>query len=51
MHAISFQKCWLTIGNNIIPVVQSFLNKGFILKDLNKTSITLIPMKRPPRRF
>lgn len=43
MPAIFYQHYWPEVGNDLIDMVASFLNRGFLLKELNKTIITLIP--------
>lgn len=44
MDVIFFQNYWPIIGKNIL-FVQNVVNKAFILKDLNRTYISLIPKK------
>lgn len=43
MPAIFYQHYWPEVGNDLIDMVASFLNRGYLLKELNQTIITLIP--------
>ncbi|KAF7831691.1 ribonuclease H [Senna tora] len=38
-----FQHFWEEVGNDIFALVNYFLNKGHIPKELNSINITLIP--------
>lgn len=38
-----FQKMWPTVKEDIFKMVSSFFNRGYLLKDLNRTNIALIP--------
>uniref|UniRef100_A0A803P9P1 Uncharacterized protein n=1 Tax=Cannabis sativa TaxID=3483 RepID=A0A803P9P1_CANSA len=44
-----FQDNWKLVGNDTVEVVLSFLNSGKILKEINTTTITLIPKTKCPR--
>lgn len=46
---IFFQHNWDLLGPDVIRSVNSFLHSGFILKEQNKTFITLIPKKDRPQ--
>lgn len=35
-------ECWHTIGQNIWDMVKSFLNNGYLLREISKTHITLV---------
>ncbi|XP_074265807.1 uncharacterized protein LOC141588255 [Silene latifolia] len=41
--AIFYQKCWYFIKKDVTRAVLSVLNSGMVLKELNRTFITLIP--------
>ena len=38
-----FRKVWHIVGEDIIKAVQSFFEEGHLLKELNHTSLTLVP--------
>ena len=44
-----FQHNWDLVGADVIRSVKAFLHSGFILKEQNKTFITLIPKKDRPQ--
>lgn len=48
---IFFQKNWRLVGPDVIRSVNGFLSSGFLLKEKNKTFITLIPKKRQTTRI
>lgn len=43
MPAIFFQQFWNIVGEDIIRMASSFLTSGHLLKELNKSTIVLIP--------
>lgn len=43
-----YQKMWPVVQSDIYDMVTSFFNKGYLLKELNKTNITLIPKHKGP---
>lgn len=45
IHAIFYKRCWPIVGKYIFHMVQAFLHYGYLLKDLNRTYISLIPKK------
>ena len=42
-NAFFFQDCWSIIGDDVEEAVFYFSNGGNILKEINSTTITLIP--------
>ena len=46
---VFFQQNWQLVGSDVIRSVNSFLCPGFLLKEQNKTFITLIPKKDRPQ--
>lgn len=44
-----YRDSWEIIGTNVIVEVLETLNSGRILKELNNTTITLIPKTRCPK--
>ncbi|KAF7841397.1 putative non-LTR retroelement reverse transcriptase [Senna tora] len=51
LPAMFFQKFWLVVKNDLIACIKSFFDRGFILKELNQTMITLIPKNQSPEQF
>lgn len=51
MPTIFYQHFWPKVGNDLINVVASFLNRGYLLKELNQTIITLIPKGETQESF
>lgn len=45
IYAIFYQNNWWIICKNIIWIVKSFIQHAHLLKDINKTSLVLIPKK------
>ena len=43
MPGLFFKNFWHIVRNQLIQIVQSFFRDGWLLKDMNKTFITLIP--------
>ncbi|KAM6568954.1 hypothetical protein CsatB_016939 [Cannabis sativa] len=43
-----YQKCWSTVGTDIISLVQNFFVVGSFPRELNFTNIVLIPKKKHP---
>uniref|UniRef100_A0A803PI32 Reverse transcriptase domain-containing protein n=1 Tax=Cannabis sativa TaxID=3483 RepID=A0A803PI32_CANSA len=43
-----YQKCWNTVGNDIITLVQNFFVVGSFPRELNYTNIVLTPKKKHP---
>lgn len=43
-----FQTMWPTIQNDIYAMVASFFNRGYLLKELNRTNVVLIPKDQNP---
>lgn len=41
MQAVFLPKYWFIIGKNICLMIQAFLKHGHLLKEINKTYITL----------
>ncbi|XP_074305947.1 uncharacterized protein LOC141641174 [Silene latifolia] len=48
--ALFFQKCWHFVKHDVIAVVLNILNGGVVLKELNRTFITLVPKCESPER-
>ncbi|XP_074288232.1 uncharacterized protein LOC141613398 [Silene latifolia] len=48
--AIFYQKCWFNIKQDVTMAVLSVLNSGMVLKELNRTFITLIPKSDNPEK-
>ena len=48
MLAIFYKSYWVTVGKEVIAMVQSFFASGLILKEMNHTFITLIPKTPNP---
>ncbi|KAF7835780.1 ribonuclease H [Senna tora] len=46
-----FQRFWPVVKNDLIACIKSFFDRGFILKELNQTMITLIPKNQSPEQF
>uniref|UniRef100_A0A803Q619 Reverse transcriptase domain-containing protein n=1 Tax=Cannabis sativa TaxID=3483 RepID=A0A803Q619_CANSA len=44
-----FQDNWKIVGNDTVEAILSFLNSGKILKEINTTTITLIPKTKCPK--
>ena len=51
MSPLFFQRYWHVCKNDIVMVVQSFLNSGHLLKVLSETLVTLIPKVEAPVNF
>ncbi|XP_074301501.1 uncharacterized protein LOC141632895 [Silene latifolia] len=47
--AIFYQKCWSMIKGEFIKAVLSILNSGRVLREVNRTFITLIPKTENPK--
>ncbi|XP_074313566.1 uncharacterized protein LOC141648748 [Silene latifolia] len=48
--ALFFQKCWHFVKHDVIAAVLNILNGGVVLKELNRTFITLVPKCESPER-
>ncbi|KAM1310088.1 hypothetical protein ACFX15_006490 [Malus domestica] len=46
-----FQKFWDVVGNDVIAAVKSFLTSGCILKQLNYSTVSLIPKVPKPKNM
>ncbi|KAF7841604.1 putative RNA-directed DNA polymerase [Senna tora] len=51
LPAMFFQRFWPVVKNDLIACIKSFFDRGFILKELNQTMITLIPKNQSPEQF
>lgn len=49
--ALFFHHFWSLVREDVVNAVLSFFNRGFLLKDLNRTFITLIPKIPVPNTF
>ncbi|XP_074305581.1 uncharacterized protein LOC141640800 [Silene latifolia] len=45
---IFYQKCWHFVKHDVTKAVLSILNSGMVLKELNRTFITLVPKTEHP---
>ena len=43
MNALFYQKFWHIVGDNVVSAVLEFLHTGYMIPDLNRTYIVLIP--------
>ena len=43
-----YQRCWHFIKDDVTQAVKAVLNSGFVLREMNRTFITLIPKKEGP---
>lgn len=50
LHAFFYKKCWNINDKNISHMIIAFLKHGYLLRELNKTHITLIPKNDNPRK-
>lgn len=48
---IFFQRNWDTVSKDVLDCIKSFLTSGYILKEQNKTYITLIPKTERPQEL
>ncbi|XP_074290549.1 uncharacterized protein LOC141617264 [Silene latifolia] len=46
--AVFFQRCWSMVKGDVTKAILSILNSGRVLRELNRTFITLIPKKDSP---
>ena len=46
---VFFQKNWLIVGEDVTRSVESFLSSGYLLREQNRTFITLIPKNDRPQ--
>ncbi|XP_074297661.1 uncharacterized protein LOC141628413 [Silene latifolia] len=46
--AIFYQKCWYIVKKDVTKAALSVLNSGMVLKELNRTFITLVPKNDNP---
>ncbi|XP_074278453.1 uncharacterized protein LOC141602043 [Silene latifolia] len=46
--AVFFQRCWSMVKGDVTKAILSILNSGRVLRELNRTFITLIPKKESP---
>ncbi|KAF7808324.1 ribonuclease H [Senna tora] len=51
LPAMFFQRFSPVVKNDLISCIKSFFDRGFILKELNQTMITLIPKNQSPEQF
>ncbi|XP_065629740.1 uncharacterized protein LOC136067578 [Quercus suber] len=49
--ALFYKHYWDIVGDQLVFAVQSFFLKGWLLKDFNKTFISLIPKKKGAHNF
>ncbi|KAF7822054.1 reverse transcriptase [Senna tora] len=46
-----FQRFWPVVKDELIASVKSFFDRGYLLKELNQTLITIIPKNQCPEQF
>ena len=51
MSAISFQKYWDAVGNDITCMVLNVLNSNMSIANINRTNITLVPKINSPSKM
>ncbi|KAF7843911.1 uncharacterized protein G2W53_000816 [Senna tora] len=51
LPAMFLQCFWPVVKNDLITCIKSFFDRGFILRELNQTLITLIPKNQCPEQF
>ena len=49
--ALFYKHYWDIVGDQLVLAVQSFFRNGWLLKDFNKTFISLIPKKKGAHNF
>lgn len=51
MPALFYQKCWGIFASDTTRMVMSFLNRGYLARELVHTIIILIPKAKSPSKF
>ena len=46
-----FHKCWSIVGDDVVRAITSFFEGGRLLKELNHTSLTLVPKVPNPSKL
>jgi hypothetical protein len=46
-----FKSTWAIVGEDVVVAIQSFLETGMLLKEINATIVTLVPKKPNPARM
>lgn len=49
-NGLFFQRYWEIVGQDVCSAVKSFFHEGYMLKEINKTNMVLIPKVQIPEK-